>query len=284
VQGSLTITARFNPIVASFVNPGTIVVPDFAPAARYPSQIVVGGLTGIVSQVAVTLRGLSHSFVSDLDVLLVGPGGQSVVLAAGAGGDGAVNDLTVTFSDPGTPGTFPPTSLFPAISFVPPAPSPPYGAALAVFEGTEPNGTWKLFAQDSVQLDEGVIAGGWSLAITTTEGRVRMTAPADGTPLRLGTVVTFAWTALPGVTRFGFEFTGTGQQFLNQNGTGPDAVNGFGGAGGGFLVEGSTLTVVIDPAIPPGTYQVRVIGISRDGRPIGTFSDALTLTVVGGGN
>jgi hypothetical protein len=129
-----------------------------------------------------------------------------------------------------------------------------------------------------------MIAGGWSLTITTTEGRARMIAPADGSHLPVGTAVTFAWTGLPEVTRYGFEFTGPNRQFLNPNGSVPDPVNAFGGAGGGFLVEGTSFTVVIDPSIPPGTYQVRVIGLSRDGRPIGTFSDALTLTVGGGGS
>jgi subtilisin-like proprotein convertase family protein len=283
VHGSLTITAVFNLIASPFSNPGVITIPDFGPATPYPSSIPVSGLTGIVSQVTVTLRGVSHTFPFDLDVLLVGPGGQSVVLASGVGGDAAIGNLTVTFDDTGAPGTFPPTNLFPELSFFL-APLPPYGSALAVFEGTTPSGIWKLFVQDSLPFDQGVIAGGWSLTITTTEGRARMIAPGDGSQLPVGTAVTFAWTGLPGVTRFGFEFTGTGRQFLNQNGPGPDPVNGFGGAGGGFLVEGTSLTVVIDPSVPPGTYQVRVIGISRDGRPIGTFSDALTLTVGGGGS
>jgi subtilisin-like proprotein convertase family protein len=265
-------------------NPVAITIPDFGPATPYPSSITVSGLTGIVSKVTVTVRNVSHTFVSDLDILLVGPGGQSVVLASAVGGEAAISDLTATFDDTGAPATFPPTNLFPQISFFPPAPQPPYGSALAVFEGTTPNGTWNLFVQDSVPLDQGMIAGGWSLTITTTEGRARMIAPADGSHLPVGTAVTFAWTGLPEVTRYGFEFTGPNRQFLNPNGSVPDPVNAFGGAGGGFLVEGTSFTVVIDPSIPPGTYQVRVIGLSRDGRPIGTFSDALTLTVGGGGS
>jgi uncharacterized delta-60 repeat protein len=277
VNADIAIAAIF-----SLISP--ITIPDVGPATPYPSSITVSGLTGIVSKVTVTLRDASHTFVSDLDILLVGPGGQSVVLASGVGGDAAISNLTVTFDDAGAPGTFPPTSLFPDIFFFPPAPLPPYGSALAVFEGTTPNGTWNLFVQDSVPFDSGLIEGGWSLTITTTEGRARMIAPADGSHLPVGTAVTFAWTGLPGVARYGFEFTGPNGQFLNPNGPTPDPVNGFGGAGGGFLVEGTSFTLVIDPSIPLATYQVRVIGVSRDGRPIGIFSDALAITVGGGGS
>jgi hypothetical protein len=37
-----------------------------------------------------------------------------------------------------------------------------------VFDGTNPSGDWKLFVQDDVSGDTGVIAGGWSLDIQTT--------------------------------------------------------------------------------------------------------------------
>jgi uncharacterized repeat protein (TIGR01451 family) len=68
-------------------------------AQPYPSPISVSGLNGVVSDVTVTLSNLSHSFPSDLEMLLVGPGGQDAVLMATAGGAYAVTNVTVTFDD-----------------------------------------------------------------------------------------------------------------------------------------------------------------------------------------
>ena len=83
-----------------------------------------------------------------------------------------------------------------------------------------------------------------------------------------------------GSVQNGFEHTGPGRQFANPNGTGPDRVNGFGGAGGGFVVPGTGFTVTLGASTPPGTYQVRVIGLSPTGQPVGTFSDAVTVVVL----
>jgi hypothetical protein len=109
--------------------------------------------------------------------------------------------------------------------------------------------------------------------------RVTITAPAGGARLaRDGvTPVTFLWTPLAGVFRFGFEFTGPNRLFANPNGTTPDPINGFGGAGGGFIVFGNGFTTAIGPGLPPGTYQIRVVGLSPTNLIIGTFSDAVTV-------
>jgi hypothetical protein len=104
---------------------------------------------------------------------------------------------------------------------------------------------------------------------------ITITAPADGTSLPLGASVTFAWTAVAGAASYGFEFTGSNLSFANPNGTSPDPVNGFGGAGGGFVVPTTSVTVV--PGQPPGVYQVRVIALAANGAPIGTFSGAVTV-------
>ena len=114
---------------------------------------------------------------------------------------------------------------------------------------------------------------------TSVATRAVITAPADGTvvPLGQGTVLRITWTSLDGVTRYGLEYTGPGLTFTNPNASGPDPVNGFGGLGGALLVTGTTVDVALDPAVPPGGYQVRVIGLSPAGAPTGTFSDAVTL-------
>jgi hypothetical protein len=106
-----------------------------------------------------------------------------------------------------------------------------------------------------------------------------LTAPANGAsfPLLAPTAVGFQWTGIDGAAAYGFEFTGRDQSFTNANGTGPDTVNGFGGGGGGFPTTGTGFVATLDPTVPAGRYQVRVIGLGSDGLPRGSFSDALTL-------
>jgi Tol biopolymer transport system component len=104
------------------------------------------------------------------------------------------------------------------------------------------------------------------------------TTPQDGVTVSYNQPVTFAWTPVAGVTQYGFEFTGANLTFANPNGTAADGVNGFGGAGGGFLVMGTSTTVPIPAGIQVGAYQVRVIGFGAAG-VVGSFGDALTLTV-----
>ena len=47
----------------------------------------------------VTLSGISHTFPGDIDVLLVAPGEQSVVLMSDAGGSFDLSGTTLTFDD-----------------------------------------------------------------------------------------------------------------------------------------------------------------------------------------
>jgi hypothetical protein len=44
-------------------------------------------------------------------------------------------------------------------------------------------------------------------------------------------------------------------------------------------VDGTTLPGTVPVGTPPGAYQVRVIGLSAANTPVGSFSDALTVTV-----
>src|SRR5438876_2319461 len=69
-------------------------------ATPYPSNITVSGLTGTISHLTVKLSGVSHTFADDIDVLLVGPGGQKFVVVSDAGGSAApMTNVTVTFDD-----------------------------------------------------------------------------------------------------------------------------------------------------------------------------------------
>lgn len=105
-----------------------------------------------------------------------------------------------------------------------------------------------------------------------------MTSPALGTVVRRGGLLRLAWKGLDGATAYGIEVSGVGRQFANRRGTGPDPVNGFGGAGAGFLVTGTELTVVVPPALELGTYEVRVIAFGP-ARLFGRFGDEVPIAV-----
>src|SRR5262249_10171987 len=93
-----------NASTISFTNSATVTIPGTGTsgvASPYPSSIPVAGLTGNVTKVTARLNGLSHTWPDDLDILLVGPTGQKVMLMSDAGG-GSSYDLvnaTLTFDD-----------------------------------------------------------------------------------------------------------------------------------------------------------------------------------------
>jgi subtilisin-like proprotein convertase family protein len=151
----------------------------------------VGGLTGSVTDVNVTVSGLSQEFPDDVGLLLVSPTGQSVILmtnSGGAGGVFAVSDIDLTFDDEASgpapdnaplvsgtsyqpsrgtiSGCFAPES-FPTDAAGTNPPAGPYGSTLSVFDGSDPNGIWKLYVIDDSPFDPGSITG-WSLDISTT--------------------------------------------------------------------------------------------------------------------
>jgi Tol biopolymer transport system component len=130
-------------------------------------------------------------------------------------------------------------------------------------------------ARDVVVAEGGVVIG----PPPPTAGRPRITAPLDFSQFGLTgpTPVSFAWTPVTGATQYGFEFTGAGLTFANPNGTEPDPVSGFGGAGGALVVTDPGLVANLGPGFPTGSYQVRVIGLGAGGRVVGTFSDAVTV-------
>lgn len=153
----------------------------------YPSTINVSGLLGTVTRVRVILNGLTHTYPDDLDLLLVGPNGQSALLMSDAGDSSDVNNENLTIDQSGrillpdtstlTSGVFRPSNYASlniaesdgAETFPNPAPGRNiYENSLGFFYGINPNGTWKLYVVDDEAGDVGAINGGWNLEIATT--------------------------------------------------------------------------------------------------------------------
>jgi subtilisin-like proprotein convertase family protein len=162
------------PPSVAFAASGAITINDVAAATPYPASIAVSGLTGVISKVRVTLRSLSHTFPKDIDILLVGPTGQNIVLMSDVGGPGpGVASVNLTFDDDAAitldPTTNPPSGIYRPVNFVAgdsfpaPAPLPTPATTLSAFQGTDPNGTWSLYVVDDAAGDTGTIAGGWQI-------------------------------------------------------------------------------------------------------------------------
>lgn len=185
--------SRFKIVTEQFSNTTPISIPSTGAstatpttASPYPSEIKVSGLRkGSIRDVNVKLNDFSHTFPDDVDVMLVGPTGQAVILQSDAGGGDDADGLNFTFDneaadwlpnhDTLTSGTSKPTQQWdgssdehPDYPFPSPAPElPPDDTDLSAFDYTDPNGTWELFVVDDFAGNEGgEYAGGWTLEIT----------------------------------------------------------------------------------------------------------------------
>lgn len=177
---------------ALFNNVNAITINDNGPANLYPSPIVVSGMSGTVTNINVKINNLSHAWVHDVSLILQAPSGESLLLQSGTADGEAANNVSYTISDAGATqfssvaiwannGTYKPTGYFWDIWPAPAPPTPPgigtynapgpFGPQTATlastFNGLVPNGQWKLFVADFASGDVGVIAGGWSLDISS---------------------------------------------------------------------------------------------------------------------
>ena len=211
-------------VVTSFSNSSSMTIPGTgtgsptgAPASVYPSNVVASGLSGTISKVTVGLNGLNHTFPSDVDMLLVGPGGQNLVILSRVIGSAHWVNINYTLDDfaaaiipsSGTPssGTFRPTDYRTSGNvFPPPAPQVTYGKPAtigtatfaSIFNGTSPNGTWGLYVVDDSSGDTGTLTGGWTLNLTTNATTCTSGPPVfvNGPPpsqVVVGTPYTFAY-------------------------------------------------------------------------------------------
>ncbi|MGA1870349.1 MAG: DUF2341 domain-containing protein [bacterium] len=158
---------------ATFINSADINILSLGAAAPYPSTITVPAMAGAVTKVTVTIEGLSHTYPDDIDMLLVGPGNQRVMLMSDMGGGVDIVNFTLTFDDsavddiPGNSiasGTYKPCTAAQTDPMAP-APPSPYSTLLSVFNGIDPQGVWSLYIMDDDFGDAGSVTG-WSLTLT----------------------------------------------------------------------------------------------------------------------
>ncbi|MFM6511804.1 MAG: proprotein convertase P-domain-containing protein, partial [Microcystis panniformis] len=171
-------SAVINVNTLTLTNSSKIDILDNAAASPYPSSLTLSGVNGTITGVTVTLYNINHTYPDDIDILLVGPQGQTVILMSDVGGSTDLSGINLTFDDNAVnslpddtaiaSGTYKPTNIDTGDTFTTPAPTGTYGSSLSVFNGTNANGTWRLFVIDDSGSDLGSIDGGWSLNITTT--------------------------------------------------------------------------------------------------------------------
>ena len=127
-------------------------IPD-ANATGISSSTTVAG-TGTVASVDVSIARITHTWVGDLQIELIGPDGTRVMLADRPGGPDNAGDNFVgtVFSDSATTplsaGSAPYTGAF-----------KPQGGRLAAFAGKPVGGKWTLRVADVSQYDSGTLSG-----------------------------------------------------------------------------------------------------------------------------
>ncbi|HTD68189.1 MAG TPA: hypothetical protein VK846_16815, partial [Candidatus Limnocylindria bacterium] len=171
-----TVLEIINTTSGLWPNTNAMVIPEFGGASPYPSTVFVRCAPVPVTELRVTLFGVSHTFPDDIDVLLVSPNNIAVKLMSDCGGGGAniLNNVTLVFDSAATTalpdsgqivaGTFRPTDYngLDGDTFPAPAPAGTPSLSLGSFFGSDPNGTWSLYVVDDHGRDGGGLKG-WSL-------------------------------------------------------------------------------------------------------------------------
>jgi subtilisin-like proprotein convertase family protein len=190
---SLLGTADASAASGFYENGAEIQINASGKAKTYPSKIGVQGQPGVITDVSVGLRGLSHERPAELDLLLVAPSGTSTILMSDACGVLVpVVNATWTFSQllgvPMTSGNGCPGNVHRPTNHYdgdvwPDAPAGPHVADLDRFVGEDPNGEWRLYIYDDSPVDGGRLARGWTLGIQTQVPAATLSATADPYPM-----------------------------------------------------------------------------------------------------
>jgi hypothetical protein len=139
--------------------PGSVTpAADSGVAVPYPDGVTDPQSLGIVRRTGVRISSPQHAQASDLDILLVAPGGEKIMLMSDAGGPTPLASTELSFQagrPPLTTGAIPsgspvvgPTDLEPGETLPPTAPPGPYGTDLSVLDNTSTAGVWSLYVAD----------------------------------------------------------------------------------------------------------------------------------------
>ena len=295
------ITDEFGTLTPTYLNEAAhllgnttdIAVPGNAtsagPAAPYPSPITVSH-PATVLDVDIRIDGLTSTAPGDLNVLVVGPGGQQALVMSDVGAGNDVSSVTFTFNDEAA-ATLGDNTIINGSSYKPqnqggdgeefPAPAPALNgnSALSVFDGTVASGVWSLYVVDDQTGDVHSISG-WTLWLTLGTTPYPSTVHVSGLP-----PVTDVNVRLEGLTS-----TEPDDIHLLLVAPGGQQSYLMGDAGGSLSIAGVILTIDDEASVPlpdaallnSGTYRATRYGLKTFPAPAPVASGSTVLSVFDG--
>ena len=277
------------------LNQGDISVPGpghptgAGPAAPYPSPITVSHAATVVD-VDVRIDGLTSTAPGDLNLLLVGPGGQQALVMSDIGAGNDVSNVTFTFNDEAA-SVLGDSTITHGSSYQPqnqggdgedfPAPAPALNgnSALSVFDGTVASGVWSLYVVDDQTSDFHTISG-WTLWLTLGTTPYPSVVHVNGLP-----PITDVNVRLQGVTS-----TNPDDIHLLLVGPGGQQSYLMGDAGGSANIAGAILTIDDEASVPlpdsallnSGTYRATRYALRTFPAPAPVASGSTLLSVFDG--
>jgi len=267
----------------TFAGSGTITMSDSGfppfPANPYPATINVSGVSGNVTNLRVNFPHLTHNASADLDVLLVNPAGDSILLMSDCGS--SANNAAVVFDDSGialpntssiTSNTYRPTNRDDfSDDSIPGAPNSgdPTGTRLSDLTSGDLNGTWSLYiVDDTFDNSTGSISGPWSITIDT-----QVAAPAPPSTPDLSSASDSGVSNSDDITNVTLPtFTGTATA-----GTTVKILSDGAQIGSAAATAAGTYTVTATTALTNGPHNITAT--ATDGSGTSQPSGALAITV-----
>jgi hypothetical protein len=192
---TLGLSAPAGAATSTFTNSTAISIPGYGAATPYPSTVAVSGMASRVKSVELTLTGFRHDISYDAHVMLVSPSGRNLTVLSRIYSLNGTYTFTFADGEPtllnGSPsGRYAPTDADPNDVFPVPAPAQSGARTFAdAFNGTDPNGTWQLYAHDDIGGGGGSI-GSWSLTIDAGTPQVLTFGTSAPAPARVGDTYT----------------------------------------------------------------------------------------------
>lgn len=260
------------------------------------STIAVNGLGNIVS-VSVRIPNISHTYYDDLDIMLISPTGQRIILMSDAGGNNDGNGnrnynftqggVVLSDSEQPTPSeNVSPTNYVDGNGDTYPEGNPTI-TQMNQFTGN-PNGNWILRVIDDTYQDTGCLIGGWSITITDNVSYCVPSSTSSTSFIRsistVGTLTDNSFTGLPNYANNGYgnyssttiasQIPGAGINFNIELGGNGQAIRAYVdwnndgifnettelsySSGGTTLTGGTTFGIIVPPTQTPGNYRIRI--------------------------